>query len=175
MATKYNFTDRDANGCRVPTARNSYAICWAWNEATRPDVARTSHEHKRAAQFARALMRRVPAYAYREWSDGRWLAIIMVEAPRRRLSLFGGALMASLRCPSCQLARINGVVCHETGCPDSHLFVTRDCKFCGSTFSPEERDSRFCSPCCGATYNGGSCDCESGETFRLETETAGDL
>jgi hypothetical protein len=58
-----------------------------------------------------------------------------------------------LRCPSCQLARINGIVCHETGCPDSHLFTTRGCKWCGQTFAPEDKSQRFCSDDCAESYN----------------------
>lgn len=27
--------------------------------------------------------------------------------------------MARITCPECNLARINGVLCHETGCPNS--------------------------------------------------------
>lgn len=79
---KYDFLPRDPAGRRVRIARDSFSLCWAWNAATAPFIARSSHEHKRAAQYARAIMRRVPAYAYREWSDGRRTAVVLVLAPR---------------------------------------------------------------------------------------------
>lgn len=80
--------------------------------------------------------------------------------PDKKLTWIHGN-KARLSCPSCQLVRINGIVCHETGCPSSHLFVTRDCKECGSTFNPTERVQSFCSPCCAAAYGGGFCDCDA--------------
>jgi hypothetical protein len=57
-----------------------------------------------------------------------------------------------MRCDSCQLARINGIVCHETGCPDSHRFTLRECKWCGTEFAPEERKQRFCEDSCARAY-----------------------
>ena len=56
------------------------------------------------------------------------------------------------QCPSCEAAVINGVYCHETGCPDNHLFVKRECKWCGSLFSPEENGQLFCDESCAESY-----------------------
>ena len=58
------------------------------------------------------------------------------------------------RCPSCEAMMINGHYCHETGCPDSHLFVKRECPWCGQTFSPETREQKFCSNDCAEAYFG---------------------
>lgn len=51
-------------------------------------------------------------------------------------------------CPSCCLVTINGVITHEKGCPDSHLFTKRKCIWCGSEFEPKSRDQKFCDPEC---------------------------
>ncbi len=58
------------------------------------------------------------------------------------------------QCPSCQLLRINGVACHESGCPDAWQDTTRDCEECGGTFEPEERGQRFCGTACYCAYYG---------------------
>jgi len=60
-----------------------------------------------------------------------------------------------MRCNSCEAAMINGVYCHETGCPDAWRTVTRECKWCGSTFKPEEAGQTFCDDGCRANYYGG--------------------
>ena len=57
------------------------------------------------------------------------------------------------QCPSCEASIVNGVYCHETGCPDNHLFITRDCKWCGCAFTPENRNSLFCSDDCLDNYS----------------------
>jgi len=77
-------------------------------------------------------------------------------------------------CQSCEVLRINGVLCHESGCPDAWRDYDRECEECGCDFRPEERDQAFCSPCCAAAHYGQECDCESCETFRRETCPAED-
>jgi len=67
------------------------------------------------------------------------------------------------RCDQCQLMSINGIVCHETGCPDEWKDVIRECKECGTKFEPQEREQGCCSPCCAASYYGGECECDSCE------------
>lgn len=62
-----------------------------------------------------------------------------------------------LRCTACQLARINGVVCHEAGCPDEWHRVKIECKWCGRPFYPRDKDvSRHgcCSASCLRAYRG---------------------
>lgn len=57
-------------------------------------------------------------------------------------------------CDSCQLVRINGVVCHETGCPDAWKDEIRECEECGSEFKPESRLQYCCDDYCSNAYNG---------------------
>ena len=55
-----------------------------------------------------------------------------------------------IRCDQCEIARINGVLCHETGCPnmnarydaDSGEWIKqRECFYCGCTIDADD-------PCC---------------------------
>ena len=52
------------------------------------------------------------------------------------------------RCPSCEVLYINGVRCHETGCPDAWRDEVRECKWCGTEFKPEDREQQFCDDGC---------------------------
>jgi hypothetical protein len=58
-----------------------------------------------------------------------------------------------VKCSSCQLLRINGLVCHETGCPEAHRSETRECRWCGAPFQPECKRERYCSVQCYAIDN----------------------
>lgn len=62
-------------------------------------------------------------------------------------------------CDSCQILRINGIITHETGCPNSFKDKKVICKECGQEFVPEEKYQKFCSEHCYAIYNGYFCDC----------------
>lgn len=66
----------------------------------------------------------------------------------------------TIGCHSCELIRINGIVCHETGCPDAWKDYTRECKWCGTKFKPEERHQECCGHSCYVAYNNLPCDCE---------------
>jgi hypothetical protein len=57
-------------------------------------------------------------------------------------------------CTSCEVLNINGLNCHETGCPDAWQDETRECLWCGSTFKPEERGQECCDRSCAAAYYG---------------------
>lgn len=63
-------------------------------------------------------------------------------------------------CSSCELLRINGVVTHETGCPEAWKDYDRECKWCGQSFKPEERFQDCCSHTCTVAYHNVPCDCE---------------
>jgi hypothetical protein len=64
-----------------------------------------------------------------------------------------------MSCPSCEMLSINGLPCHETGCPDSHIGTVRECDWCGSLFEPEHKRHCCCDePCCAAFYG---LDCEA--------------
>ena len=57
-------------------------------------------------------------------------------------------------CTSCTALRINGILCHELGCPDAYKDSVRECKECGCEFYPESNFDKFCSASCYASYNG---------------------
>ena len=63
-------------------------------------------------------------------------------------------------CSSCEVLTINGVLCHETGCPDAWKDYTRKCKECGQLFKPANKLQDCCSHSCEIHYNNISCDCE---------------
>ncbi len=60
----------------------------------------------------------------------------------------------AMRCQSCELARINGVICHETGCPNAHRFSLRECRWCGTEFAPEHPRQWECDESCHRSYCG---------------------
>lgn len=64
-----------------------------------------------------------------------------------------------MRCQSCEMLSINGLPCHETGCPDKWTTETLECRWCGQDFKPEDRSQKDCSPCCFAAYAGAECEC----------------
>jgi len=57
-------------------------------------------------------------------------------------------------CQQCQIVHINGVKCHEQGCPDAWMDYTRDCKYCGCNFKPESKSQDICSQECADAYWG---------------------
>jgi len=65
-------------------------------------------------------------------------------------------------CQSCEVVNINGCNCHETGCPDAWRDEKRECKWCGSMFTPEEQGQDYCDTSCYAAYNGLAFDEEDG-------------
>ena len=50
-------------------------------------------------------------------------------------------------CDSCKALMINGVHCHETGCPDSWKDYQNECYECGFEFWPEHRGELICPEC----------------------------
>jgi len=55
-------------------------------------------------------------------------------------------------CDQCEALMINGVYCHEHGCPDAWKTQKRECDWCGTEFIPEDKDQIYCSPSCIACY-----------------------
>jgi hypothetical protein len=55
-------------------------------------------------------------------------------------------------CKQCEAIVINGVLCHETGCPEAYKDQVRECKWCGQEFTPEEQRQEFCSEDCYRDY-----------------------
>jgi hypothetical protein len=62
-------------------------------------------------------------------------------------------------CSSCEITNINGVPCHETGCPDAWKGAIIKCKWCGDDFVPKEKHQTCCSHTCTMAYLSISCDC----------------
>jgi len=50
-------------------------------------------------------------------------------------------------CNSCEVLAINGVRCHETGCPEAWKDYTAKCFECGCEFVPESKGQRECRDC----------------------------
>ena len=59
-----------------------------------------------------------------------------------------------VRCDSCEVLVINNIICHESGCPKAYLDEKRECKWCGGSFSPEDKYQNFCSEDCRESYHG---------------------
>lgn len=57
-----------------------------------------------------------------------------------------------MKCPSCIASMINGMACHETGCPDRKLILIGPdagqylhvCRTCGCDVLSDDRDKYFC-------------------------------
>jgi hypothetical protein len=61
---------------------------------------------------------------------------------------------AAQRCNSCEIVYVNGVRCHEHGCPEAWRDYSRECTWCGTAFTPETRHQKYCSEDCYNTDNG---------------------
>lgn len=57
-------------------------------------------------------------------------------------------------CNSCEMVMINGVACHESGCPESWKDEWKGCKECGTSFQPESKNQDCCSEDCSKMYHG---------------------
>jgi len=55
-------------------------------------------------------------------------------------------------CENCNVLNINGINCHELGCPDAWKDYKKECKWCGSEFIPEDKDQEFCNDVCIEEY-----------------------
>jgi len=55
-----------------------------------------------------------------------------------------------MKCPSCEVVNINGVSCHEIGCPDAWKDQMVECDWCGEEFKPEYRGQKYCCDSCAS-------------------------
>ena len=62
-------------------------------------------------------------------------------------------LRPAARCMCCEALMINGVYCHETGCPNAWKHP-RLCKWCGIKYDPEARHQYFCCEDCMRSFHG---------------------
>lgn len=56
-------------------------------------------------------------------------------------------------CQSCEALTINGLLCHEIGCPDAWRDYKNECAWCGTKFTPEYKGQKSCSEDCAHDYN----------------------
>lgn len=54
---------------------------------------------------------------------------------------------ARAQCDHCEVLNINGVRCHEHGCPDAWKEYKRECGECGCSFVPEMQRQKLCEGC----------------------------
>ena len=59
-----------------------------------------------------------------------------------------------MRCDQCQIVYINGMRCHEIGCPEAWKDYIIDCPECGTSFVPEEKEQTFCCEDCWRSHSG---------------------
>ena len=57
-------------------------------------------------------------------------------------------------CDDCDALNINGILCHEIGCPSAWKNYNKKCRWCGTTFLPKEKDHEFCCVDCHNDYYG---------------------
>lgn len=57
-------------------------------------------------------------------------------------------------CLGCDFLHINGIGCHETGCPFAWRDEIRECDWCGNEFKPECERQAFCEEECYRAYFG---------------------
>lgn len=56
-------------------------------------------------------------------------------------------------CDSCQAVIVNGILCHESGCPDAWADRVRSCRWCGEEFLPEAKHQTYCCESCRQADN----------------------
>ncbi len=49
-------------------------------------------------------------------------------------------------CDQCEAVSINGMACHESGCPNTWR-NPRKCTACGDMFTPAQRHNKWCLDC----------------------------
>lgn len=58
--------------------------------------------------------------------------------PKRTKYRNGDTIYLRTGCNSCSPSRINGVLCHETGCPDAWKDRRKECADCGRGYYAKE-------------------------------------
>lgn len=60
----------------------------------------------------------------------------------------GDSITLRCGCDSCSPSRINGVLCHEAGCPDRWKDYAKECSECGRNYYAEHRGpAGMCTRC----------------------------
>ena len=56
-------------------------------------------------------------------------------------------------CNSCEVLNINGLNCHETGCPEAWKdHKEQECQWCGFMFKKDTEYQKFCCEQCAQDY-----------------------
>jgi hypothetical protein len=76
----------------------------------------------------------------------------------RSANTFGRENLLSVACSQCQSMVVNGVPCHESGCPNERSEV--ECRECGTEFVQESRWDTTCCHTCHVAYTTAYCDCD---------------
>lgn len=50
-------------------------------------------------------------------------------------------------CDACHVMYVNGIKCHEAGCPEAWRDYDRECFECGHSFRPTDRHQALCEGC----------------------------
>ena len=61
--------------------------------------------------------------------------------------------LQAIGCDGCSPSMVNGVLCHERGCPDKWRDYAVQCKWCNTKFYPPWDGQEFCCDCCTECYN----------------------
>jgi hypothetical protein len=80
-------------------------------------------------------------------------AIVAVRHSIATINHINNEMGKAMKCQDCEIVYINGVKCHERGCPSAWKDTIRECKWCGSDFEPEERNQTCCCEDCAEYYN----------------------
>lgn len=57
-------------------------------------------------------------------------------------------------CQSCEVLNINGMNCHEIGCPEAWRDYAIKCHECQKAFKPKEREQVCCTKRCKKIFEG---------------------
>jgi hypothetical protein len=62
--------------------------------------------------------------------------------------------LAGCPCDGCNPSTVNGVLCHERGCPAGWRDRPIECKWCGAKFSPQYAGQACCDESCRCAFYG---------------------
>jgi len=68
----------------------------------------------------------------------------------------GDEITLKTGCDGCSPSIVNGVLCHEQGCPDAWKDIELECYWCGTEYYPDQKPGHLktCSPDCYSAYMG---------------------
>jgi hypothetical protein len=56
-------------------------------------------------------------------------------------------------CNGCSPSVVNGILCHEQGCPDRWRDTSKKCTDCGNDFYPDSRNQVMCTICLDDSFD----------------------